>query len=151
MDTDRRGGGAEDGLADLVGICNDAGAGDFDIRQSLVEGCHGIPEIRLGTPRAAVTDTDRPHSDIVEADRRTVGEGLRAFAADFVKTVAELMELVAELLDETAFVEVRTTFAMVMNSAAVGEERTVQMIECGQSLEGWCRGRKLGSAGSPGY
>ncbi len=63
---------AEDGLADLVSVCNDSRAGNLDHWQSLIKRSHGIPEIWLSTPDAAMTDTYGPNVNVIETNCRTV-------------------------------------------------------------------------------
>ncbi len=153
VDTHGCSGGPQDGLADPVCTVNDTGAaGYLDLRQSLIERGHGIPEVWFSASYTSVADAHRPDIDIVEPNRRAVGEGFRSLAADLVQTVAKLMELITELLDETAFIEVRPPFAMIVNSASVGEERAVELVDYRQFVEreiGWCREKRSGLAGNP--
>ena len=135
MDTDGSSGNTEDFLADVICVSNNSGTGNLNHRQSVVEGSHGIPEIRLSTTETAVTYTDRPDVDIIETHCRAVGEGFRAFAADLVQAVAELMGFVTELLDKTAFIEMRASLAMVVDPASIGKERTIEAIKGGQPIE----------------
>ena len=76
-----------------------------------------------------MADTYRPDIDVIESGRRTVGEGLRAFAADFIEAVTELMELITVLFNIATLVKMGSAFTMVMYSPTIGKEWTVQVVE----------------------
>jgi hypothetical protein len=129
VNSDSSSGNTKDGFTDLVGTRYNTATWDIYHWQSFVEWSHGIPEIRLGTTDTAVSDTDRPNTDVIETDCGTVGKGLRSFAADLVEAVTELMIPIAELFNKATFIKMSPTFTMVMNSSTIGKERTVQVIE----------------------
>ena len=122
--------------ADPVGVINDAGAGDLDVRNPVIERCHGIPEVRLSAAYAAMANGDRPDACLIEAGNRTVGEGFRAFTADFEEAVAQFMVFITELFDKTAFIEMGAPLTMIVNTSAIGEFGTLEAIDSRESLEG---------------
>ncbi len=116
-------------------------ARDFDaeagnVGQAVVKRRHVIPEARRGAGDAAVSGADRPTGVIVPLHHRTVEGRRRALAAHLVQTPAFAMPFVAPLGDESAGVVVRAALALIVNDAAVGEQRPVVLIERGQIVEG---------------
>ena len=78
----------------------------------------------------------RPDTNIVKACCWTVGEGLWALTADLIEAVAHLMKLITELLGKTTLVKVGTALTLIVDSSAVGKDRSFLAIESRKSLEG---------------
>ena len=97
---------------------------------------HRVPEPGDRAADAAVAGLDRPARPVGEPDGRAVGEGLGALAAHLVEAPALLRPLVAPGHDELAELEVGAPLALVVDEAAVGEERPMRGVGRRPRLEG---------------
>src|SRR5487761_2152771 len=105
------------------------------VAQAAVERGHLVPEARHRAADAAVARLDRPARPVVEADRRAVGERLRALAAHLVEAPALAGARVAPRQHVLAGVEVGPPLALVVEELAVGEERTAHGVSGRQTVE----------------
>src|SRR5208282_3723988 len=122
--------GRGDSQPDLAGghVCAEARNGG----EPVVERRARIPETVRGACQAAVARLDRPTRTIIPTHRGTIESRLWPFAAHLVQAPAPAMAFVIPFLNVTAGVVVGASFALVMDNASVGEERTVELVQCGQ-------------------
>src|SRR6266702_6095244 len=113
--------------ADLVGGRLDAETGN--VRQTVVQRPHGIPELRFGTTGAAVTGTDRPAGLFVIPLGRAVVERGRPLAPHLVEAEPLAMGIITPMLDILSGVEMRTPLAVVVNALAVCEQRAPLTVQ----------------------
>ena len=112
--------------------------------------------VLLGAAEAWMPGSHRPRTetDVAESDRRAVGVGLRTLAADLVETEALTMSFVAEFEREAPGIEMRPPLAVLVDQAAIGEFRSVLLIEFGRPLEGQhvqdCRQEIVGAGRAAG-
>ena len=119
---------------DRVDPAADIEAGD--VGEPLIERRHRVPEIRLGATDAGMTTSDRPVGTFVPPHDRTVLRRCRPFASHLVKAVAVAMRLVAPGFHVLPGIEMRAPLAIVVDSLAVGEQRTPVLIERRPSFQG---------------
>src|SRR5208283_1488942 len=97
--------------SDSVKVPPDSEAGN--IRETLVEGRHSVPEVRLGTTDTRMAAADGPVGALVPPDHRTVLRGRRPFTSHLVQACAVPMGFIAPSLDVLAGIEVRAALAVV--------------------------------------
>ncbi len=91
--------------------------------QPLVRGHHRVPEIGRGAPDAADPRPDVPAHAVAIAHGWAVGHRLGALAAELVQAPAFLGTLITPAERELPELEVRSSFALVVDQRAVGEQR----------------------------
>jgi hypothetical protein len=72
-----------------------------------------------------MADAYRPDIHVIETDGGAVGKCFRSFAADLIETVSLPVEIIAILFNKPSFVEMGSSFAMIVDAAAVCKKRSI--------------------------
>src|SRR5271165_1796969 len=107
-----------------------------NLRQPFIERRLSIPEAVRGTGEATVPGFHGPTGLVVPSHVWAIESGLGPFAAHFVEAPSPAMSFVSPFLGVSTGIVMGTALALVVDDAAVGEQRAVIMIHGGQFAKG---------------